>query len=145
VRVGITPLGSAGGLSPTTGRDRLVKALNKQKKSDVEAVALDASGDQISAEARERNCEFVVVATQTDLHSSSEVNFGRTSSSNVTKYHVEVEYKLYRAVDASVVASGSAKAEDMASPADVEGQALDNVAKKVTADIKKAATAPASK
>lgn len=40
VRVGVTPLGSASGLTGAAGRDRLVKSLNKQKNSQVEAVAL---------------------------------------------------------------------------------------------------------
>src|SRR5208283_5564894 len=52
VLVGVTPLGSASALSPTAGRDRLVKSLNKQKNSQAEAVALDASADdEVSAGA----------------------------------------------------------------------------------------------
>jgi hypothetical protein len=146
VRVGVAVLGSAsGGLTGAAGRDRLVKSLNKQKKAQVEATALDASGDQISAEARQKNCEFVVVTTQTDMQTGSEVMAGRTMTSNVPKYTFAVGYKLYRVSDATVVASGSAKAEDMASPQDVEGQALDSIAKKVASDIKNAAVAPATK
>jgi len=146
VLVGVTPLGSASALSPTAGRDRLVKSLNKQKNSQAEAVALDASADdEVSAGAKQKNCEFVLVTTQTGVETSSDFSAGRTMSGNIPKYKVTVEYKLYRVSDPTPVASGSGKAEDMAEPKDVVGQALDSVAKKVTADIKKAAVAPPTK
>ena len=143
VRVGVTPVRSSGGLTPAAGRDRLVKSLNKQKKSQVEAVALE--GDQASDEARQKNCAYVVGTTQTDMQAGSDVEFGRTTTANIPKYKVAVEYKLYRVSDGTVVASGSAKAEDTASAQDVEGQALDGVAKKVSVDIKNATAAPATK
>ena len=146
VVVGVTPLASASGLTGAAGRDRLVKSLNKQKNSQVEAVALDTSpDDQVSAEAKQKNCEFVVITTQTGIESSSAFSAGRTMSRNSPKYKVTVEYKLYRVSDPTAVASGSGKAEDMAEPKDVVGEALDSVAKKVSADIKKAAAAPATK
>ncbi len=72
MRVGVTVLGSASGLTGEAGRDRLVKDLNKQKKSEVQAVPLTASaGDQISEEARQKNCQFVVFTTQTESHAES--------------------------------------------------------------------------
>ena len=43
VRVGVTVLGGAAGITGAAGRDRLVKALNKQKKSQVEAVPIEGN------------------------------------------------------------------------------------------------------
>jgi len=143
VRVGVTALGSASGLSGAAGRDRLVKSLNKQKKSQVEAIPIE--GSQVSDEARQKNCEFVVVTEQTGMETENQVNFDRMQTTNVPKYKVTLEYKLYRVSDGTVVATGSAKAEDVASPGDVEGLALDNVAKKIPGDMKNAAAAPATK
>lgn len=143
VRVGVTVLGSASGLTADAGRDQLVKALNKQKKSQVQAVALTTSaGDQISEEARQKNCQFVVFTTQTESHAESHNEGAKAGmSTNIPEYHAEVEYKVYRISDpATPVATGSAKAHDIGSEGDVVKQALDNVAKKVSADIKNAAT-----
>ncbi len=136
VRVGVTVLGSASGITGTAGRDRLVKALNKQKKSPVQAVPLEA-GDQISAEARQKNCNFVVLTTVTEAHNEGGA-FGKPGqTTNIPEYHTTVEYKLYRVSDATVAASGSAKAQDIGSQGEVVEQALDRVATKVVADIKK--------
>ncbi|HME32557.1 MAG TPA: hypothetical protein VKG65_07385 [Terriglobales bacterium] len=143
VRVGVTVLGSAAGITGAAGRDRLVKALNKQKKSPVQAVPIQASGgDQVSAEAREKNCAFVVFTTQTEAHNEGGASGKPGQTTNIPEYHTTVEYKLYRVSDATMVASGSAKAQDIGSLGDVVQQALDRVATKVAADIKTAAAAP---
>ena len=47
VRVGVTVLGSAAGITAEAGRDRLVKALNKQKKSARASGAADAHPREI--------------------------------------------------------------------------------------------------
>jgi hypothetical protein len=147
VRVGVVVLGNANGITPTAGRDRLVKALNKQKKSQVQAVPLEGSGgDQASADARQKNCEFVVFTTVTEAHAESQATQTGTGGSftNNPEFHATVEYKLYRLSDATPVATGSARAHEIGSQGEVVGQALDNVAKKVVVDIKSAAaTAPA--
>ena len=143
VRVGVTVLGSANGITPEAGRDRLVKALNKQKKAHVQAVALEGSGgDQVSADARQKNCEFVVFTTVTEAHAESQATQTGTGGSftNIKEFHATVEYKLYRLSDATPVATGSAKAQDIGSQGDVVGQALDRVAPKVAADVKSAGT-----
>ncbi len=144
VRVGVTVLGSAAGITGEAGRDRLVKALNKQKKSQMQAVPLTSSaGVQISEEARQTNCQFVVFTTLTEAHAESHNEGAKAGmSTNIPEYHANVEYKLYRISDpATPVATGSAKAHDIGSQGEVVGQALDSVAKKVSADIKNAATA----
>src|SRR5208337_46960 len=146
VRVGVTVLGGAIGITPAAGRDRLVKALNKQKKAQVQAVPIEASGgDQVSAEAREKNCAFVVFTTVTEAHNEGGETGKPGQTTNIPQYYTTVEYKLYRVSDATVVASGSAKAQDIGSQGDVVQQALDNVAKKVSVDIKNAPAAPVTK
>jgi hypothetical protein len=56
VRVGVTVVGAASGITGVAGRDRLIKAFSKQKKSPVQAVAIDSTGDQVTAEAKAKNC-----------------------------------------------------------------------------------------
>ena len=68
VRVGVTVVGSASGITGVAGRDRLVKAFSKQKKSPVQAVPIDATGDQVTAEAKAKNCTFVLFTTVTEAH-----------------------------------------------------------------------------
>jgi len=141
VRVGVTVLGSASGITGAAGRDRLVKAFNKQKKSPVQAVPLEASsGDQISADARQKNCAFVVLTTVTEAHNEGGATGKPGQTTNIPEYHTTVEYKLYRVLDATVAASGSAKAQDIGSQGEVVEQALDRVATKVVADIKRVGT-----
>ncbi|HME33017.1 MAG TPA: hypothetical protein VKG65_09725 [Terriglobales bacterium] len=142
VRVGVTVLGSAFGITGAAGRDRLVKALNKQKKSQVQAVPLEGSGgDQVSADARQKNCEFVVFTTLTEAHMESQTQGTRAGElTNIPEYHATVEYKLYRLSDATPVATGSAKAHDIGSQGEVVEQTLDRVATKVAADIKNTGT-----
>jgi hypothetical protein len=142
VRVGVTVLGSASGITAETARDQLVKTLNKQKKSPVQAVPLTASaGNQISEEARQKNCQFVVFTDETEAHAEAQTQGKPGVNTNIPEYHATIEYKVYRISDpATPVATGSAKAHDIGSQGDVVKQALDNVAKKVTADIKNAAT-----
>ncbi len=141
VRVGVTVLGSAAGITGTAGRDRLVKALNKQKKSHVEAIPIDATtSDQISPEARQKNCVFLLFTTQTEAHNEGGASGKPGQTTNIPEYHATVEYKLYRVADSTVAASGSAVAQDIGSEGDVVLQALDNVAKKVSANINNAGT-----
>jgi hypothetical protein len=137
VRVGVTVVGSAAGITGAAGRDRLVKALNKQKKTPVQAVPIEASGgDQISAEGRQKNCVFILFTTVTEAHEEGGASGKPGQTTNIPEYHTTVDYKLYRVSDATVALSGSGKAQDIGSQGEVVGQALDNVAKKVTADIK---------
>ena len=145
VRVGVVVLGSASGITSTDARDRLVKDLNKQKKSPVEAVAIQATaGDQISAEARQKNCDFVLFPTLTYTHAESQVVGTRAGQeSDIPVYHVTIEYKLYRLADATPVTTGSGQGADIGGEKDVALLALDRVATKVAADLKNAPAAPA--
>lgn len=145
-RVGVTVLGSASGITGVAARDHLVKTLNKQKKAQVQAVPIDATaGDRMSAEAREKNCVFLLTTTLTEANGVGNASGKPGQTSNVPEFHAAVDYKLYRVSDATVAASGSGKAHDVGSQGDVVEQALDHVATKVVADIKSAKTAPVTK
>jgi hypothetical protein len=153
VRVGVTVLQNAPvGLSATAARDRLVKDLNKQKKSLVAAVPLDHyAGQQLSDEAQKKNCAFIVYPASTEAYAQGQdstggpFNMATAQEHNVPNFHATIEYKVYRASDLTTVVGGSAKAQGAGSQAEITGEALDEVAKKVSADIKRAAAAPAPK
>ena len=146
VRVGVTALGSATAITGTAARDRLVKALNKQKKADVQAVPIDASaGDKISAEGREKNCVYVLLTTLTEAQGVGGASGKPGQTSNVPEFYATIEYKLYRVSDATMVGNGSAKAHDIGSMAEVVEQALDRVATKAIASVKSAQAAPTTK
>jgi hypothetical protein len=140
VRLGVTVLGSASGITGVAGRDRLVKAFSKQKKSNVQAVPIDATGEQVSAEARQKDCVFVLFTTLTEAHNEGGASGKPGQTTNIPEYHTTVEYKLYRVSDSSIAATGSAIAQDIGSVGEVVQQALDHVAPKVVADIKNLGT-----
>jgi hypothetical protein len=105
VRVGVTVVGAASGITGVAGRDRLVKAFSKQKKSPVQAVPLDAAGDQVTAEARTKNCAFVLFTTVTEAHNEGGASGKPGQTTNIPEYHTTVECKLYRVSDATVAAT----------------------------------------
>src|SRR5271165_473150 len=89
VRVGVTVVGSAAGITGAAGRDRLVKALNKQKKTPVQAVPIEASGgDQISAEGRQKNCVFLLFTTVTEAHEEGGASGKPGQTTNIPEYHI---------------------------------------------------------
>jgi hypothetical protein len=141
VRLGVTVLGSASGITGMAARDRLVKAFSKQKKSTVQAVPIEATGEQVSAEARQKDCVFVLFTTLTEAHSEGGASGKPGQTTNIPEYHTTVEYKLYRVSDSTIAATGSAIAQDIGSLGEVVQQALDHVAPKVVADIKNLGTA----
>ncbi len=140
VKVGITVLGSASGITGVAARDRLVKAFSKLKKSTVQAVPLNATGDQVSPEARQKDCIFVLFTTLTEAHNEGGASGKAGQTTNIPEYHTTVEYKLYRVSDGTVAATGSAIAQDIGSLGEVVEQALDHVAPKVAVDIKNLGT-----
>jgi hypothetical protein len=141
VRLGVTVVGAASGISGVAGRDRLVKAFSKQKKSPVQAVPIDATGDQVTAEAKAKNCTFVLFTTVTEAHNEGGASGKPGQTTNIPEDHTTVEYKIYRVSDATVAATGSAVAQDIGSLGEVVQQALDHVAPKVVNDIKNMGTA----
>ena len=143
MRLGVTALGNAAGITGTAARDQLVKALNKQKKAQVQAVPIDASmGDKISAEAREKSCVFLLVTTLTGTEGVGNASGKPGQTSNVPEIYATIDYKLYRVSDSTLVANGSAKSHDIGSLGVVVEQALDRVATKVVANLKSVKAAP---
>ena len=143
MRVGIAVLGSAIGISSTEGRDRLVKDLNKQKKVPLEAVPIQGiSGNQISAEAREKNCEFVVFPTVVDAQKQGQVQRSDGGiATDVPNFHASLEYKVYRVSDSTLVASGKALAQGIGSQGEIVSEALDSASGKIAAALKSAVAA----
>jgi len=145
VRVGVATLQSGPGtVSGTEARDRLVKVLNQRKpeknsRFSLEAVTLDASSQaKASAEAREKNCEYVLYTQLTSLKTSSILRPHGVDYDTVPVFAATVEYQLTRAVDGAAFAIGAAKAEDTTSFREVVWQTLAQVADKALADIAKA-------
>ena len=136
---------SAAGMSSAAARDRLVKDLGHQKDKkmqlSMEGVAVDATaGEQIMAEAKQKNCEFLVEPKLTEAHEQGGVSGRAGNASNVPEYSATIEYKLFRVADGATAGSGAAKATDVGSQAEIVGQALDHLAGKVFAEVKKAGT-----
>ena len=105
VRIGVAVLRSGTDkVSVTEARDRLVKALNQQKPDKklnlrTQAVGLEASqGSAALAEAREKNCQFILFSRLTDLL-TSEKSVPSSMTGTIDTFPVfaaKVEYQLER-------------------------------------------------
>jgi VWFA-related protein len=147
VRVGVATLQSGPGIvSGAEARDRLVKALNHRKPDKnsrfrLEAVALEASSQvRAIAEAREKNCEFVLYTHLTDLTTTSSLS--TFNDVYLPDFHATVEYELKRVVDGSGFASNSVEVEDSASSHGAIWSALTQVANKASYDIQRGKGTP---
>jgi VWFA-related protein len=150
VRVGVTvPLGMDKTVSATGMRDRLVKALDGQKvgrqkpdktmRFSVEAVALATEwGGKAVAEAKEKQCQFLLSAQLTRVATSSIQRPNLSNLDTIPLFDVTVEYRLTRAVDGATFAIGSVKGQDTTSLQAVVWDAISQVAGKAIADIAKA-------
>ncbi len=150
VRVGVpVPLGVDKTIAATEMRDRLVKALEHQKpehqKADkktrfaVEAVALGTEwGSKAVAEAKEKDCQFVLSVQLTRVDTSSIQRPNLSDLDTIPMFNVTVEYRLARAVDGATFAIGSVKGQDTTSLQEVVWEAVGQVAGKAIADIAKA-------
>jgi len=143
VRVGVPLLRSDDKtVSAIEMRDRLVKALNRQKpdkkrRLSLEVVTLEtAPGGDAIAEAKAKNCRFVLSTLLTDLHTSSKT--AGTDLAEVAVFDATVAYRLVRASDGLLIAIGSAKAQETTSLPGVVREAMAQVADKAIADIAKA-------
>jgi VWFA-related protein len=127
-------------------RDRLVMLLNRRKADgksllNLEAVALDASSPVAAmADARNKNCEFVLYTRLTDLTSKSDIS--SPIGVDLPVFHAGLEYQINRVVDGSGFASNSIKAEDSASIRDAIWRALAQVASVAASEIKKGQATP---
>ncbi len=148
MRVGVPVLNSEDkAVSAVEARDRLVKALNQQKpdkklRLSVDAVALETEwGAKAIAEAKKKNCQFVLFTQLTGLKTSSILGPAASNSTDFDAtpvFNATVEYQLNRTMDGAAFAIGSAKGEDTTSPQEVVWHTLAQVAGKALVDIAKA-------
>jgi hypothetical protein len=128
-------------VASTTGRDLLLKFLNKEKPAkalSIERVPIDASTPSTAlAEAGGLKCDYVVTTNQTESH----VESAYTSGVNLPAFYVTIAYKLTKVSDSSEVSSDSLKASDHGSEQNAIGFAMHKIADKVTEAIKKAGPA----
>ena len=151
VRIGVAVLRSGTEkISVTEARDRLVKALNQQKpdkklKLRVHAVALEASQGKIAlAEAREKNCQFVLFSHLTDLLTSEKMvpNVTTGNLDSVPAVTAKLSYELDQTVDGAEFAIGSARVDDASSVRDAVMDTMTQLAVTVFAELKTGGNVP---
>ncbi len=151
VRIGVALLRSGTDkISVTEARDRLVKGLNQQKPDKklnlrVQAVPLEASqGNVALAEAKGKDCQFVLFSHLTDLL-TSEKSVPSSMTGTIDTFPVfaaKMEYQLERVADSAEYAVGSAKSEDASSLKDAVFSAVSQLAGVVFAELKKGGNVP---
>ncbi len=132
-------LGSAGGqISGTVARDTLIKWLDKQKKPPLATVPLDSSApDEALAEAKQKNCEYVVTTNLVEDHTESGYMPGTGgTTASIPNFFVTTSYKLNKVSDGAELSSGTFKAQDTGSPQNAVGFTLNKIAGKVDGAIK---------
>jgi hypothetical protein len=124
---------AGGGVSGTVARDTLIKWLGKQKKAQMQTVPLESSApDEALAEAKQKNCEYVVTTNLIEDHTESGYTPGMGgTTASIPNFFVTVGYKLNKVSDGSEVGSGSFKAQDTGSAQNAVGFTLNKVAGKV--------------
>jgi VWFA-related protein len=151
VRIGVAVLRSGAEKVPVTdARDRLVKSLNQQKpdkklKLRVQAVPLDASqGNVALAEARGKDCKFVLFSHLTDLLTSEKMvpNVSTGGFDTVPAVTAKLSYELEQTVDGAEYAIGSAKVDDASSARDAVMDAMGQLADSVFSELKKGGNVP---
>jgi VWFA-related protein len=127
-------------------RDRMIRALNKEKPhkklgQSVMAVGLEETlGNKASSEAKEKDCEFVLSMRVADVQTSSIVTADSMEGLiPVPVFHVALEYQLTLARDGAAIAIGSVKEKGLTSLRDVVWQAVAQAADEAVADIRKGA------
>lgn len=129
--------GAGGDVSATGSRDWLIKFLNKQKNSQISPIPLDQSepADAI-AEAKQKNCQYLVTTKLTETHSDSGY-LGGLSTVNLQTFYVTVEYKLVAVDDGKDISAGSQKASDRGSSQNAVTATTKKIAEKVSGALKK--------
>ena len=164
VRVGVPIMKNQAGRSVPGNieRDRLVKALNDEKpdkKSHIKILGVPIEGmtpDEVGAEARQKNCDYVVYTTLIELQASTDPAMQRpgtmqtrpdgvwTNPNNTEtralnpEYRATVEYKLYRTGNPDVISAAAFSNQQIMPEADVVSQVMDQIANRVFAEIRKA-------
>jgi len=165
VRVGIAPMQNQAGRSvpPNLERDRLVRAINQLKPDKkthlkLEAVPLDGgNGNDLAGEAAQKNCDYIVYTTLTELRQSGDPYQHRPGTIETNpngvwnnqnpaaqrvdpEYRATVEYKLYSVKSHSTVAGAPYSTQQAGNDIDTVSQVMDRVANSVFAEIKKTGT-----
>jgi VWFA-related protein len=146
VRIGVTlPKSAASDVSTAELRSQLMRALNQRKvdkklRAQVQAVALDASpGGKAIAEAREKNCQFVLYSEVRQLQDASKFEPQNGTPGGFQAVEVaRVDYQLRRAGDGASLAIGIAESEAMISGRGAILQAVELISGKVMADLRNA-------
>ncbi len=174
IRVGVPTMEnrSASGVPGNLERDRLVAALNQEKPDKklhvkVQGVPLDGTTPEaVGAEAKEKNCDYVVYTTLTELQASNGSGMARPggippnpgnptipgnpnggwnpASNNPNgramnpEYRATVEYRLYRAGGPDALSEAPVSAQQMMPDAEVVGQVMNQIARRVFGEVKKA-------
>ena len=141
-------------------RDRLVKALNQlkpDKKTHLKVVGVPLEGstrNEISEEAQQKKCAYVVYTTLTELRAGDEpyqhqpgtietnpnAQFGARDPSSYRldpEFRVTVEYKLVSVAGNNVVAGAPYSTQLAMNEIDAVSQVMDRVANAVFGEIKK--------
>jgi hypothetical protein len=167
VRVGVAMMQSQAShsISGNWGQDRLVAALNQQKPDKKQHIKLQGvplegtSPEEVANEAKQKNCDYVVYTNLVELQASTDSamqpragtmgtypggslgmppnNPNNTRTMN-TQYRATVDYRLYRTGDAAAISSSSLTNQQSGPEENVVAQALNQVANRVLAEVKKA-------
>jgi hypothetical protein len=162
VRVGVALLQNRAGRSVPANveRDRLLKALNQlkpDKKTHLKVVGVPLDGmtpNEISEEAEQKKCQYVVYTTLTELRNADD-SYQRPPGTVETspnsqwshqngeaerldpEFRVTVEYKLVSVPSNNAVAGAPYSTQLAMNEIDAVSQVLDRVANAVFAEIKK--------
>src|SRR5580704_9375054 len=142
VRIGVAlPNVGSKDVSASELRTRLVKALShkdKKLKLLLQAVALDAvPGNKAIAEAREKNCLFVLYSQVRPVETSSKFQPANGTPGEISAVAVAtVEYQLRRAPDGASYSIGTAKGDGSISEREAIFDAVERIGGKVAADFK---------
>jgi VWFA-related protein len=142
VRIGVAlPNVGSKDVSASELRNRLVKALShkdKKLKLLLQAVALDAvPGNKAIAEAREKNCQFVLYSQVRPVETSSKFQPANGTPGEISAVAVAtVEYQLRRAPDGASYSIGTAKGDGSISEREAIFDAVERIGGKVAADFK---------
>lgn len=152
VRIGVAVMRSGTDkVSVIAARDRLIKALNHQKLGKkreivIEAIALDeAKGPPAFAEAKAKNCQWVIFSHLTDLTTSERGESANFTLGGVTQVPVitaKVAYQVARVSDSAEIAIGSATGEDSTSIPEAVFQAISHLVPQAVGEMRKGGNIP---
>lgn len=144
MRIGVTVLqADAKTVSGAEGRDRLVKELNQHKRDKklnaaIEAVPLQTEwGDKAAAEARQKQCQFVLSTHLTDARTSSAPSFNGSTIDDMPVFSATVEHSLIRVSDGTPSDVASVKEDDPGSLQSAVWIALSHIVHEAITELEK--------